>query len=443
LQVSGTVNLNGNLSVNLTNHYIPATNDTFTVLSAGTRSGTFVSFIYPSNNVSMSLSNAASSEIVRVTGVAPQQPVPLTAPPGIISWWRAENDALDSVSTNHGVLTNGATFAAGKVGQSFLLDGTNDHVVIPDSPSLRPASVTLEAWVLFNATNGFRLIMGKPVGSGNLDSFALWLSDGVLNGVICDTVNGGPVISYTMLPVIGRWYHLAYSYNGATLQQVLYVNGAAVAIGTGYHGAGYDTHPMLIGSDNDNGVQDGFFSGQIDEATVYNRALGANEIASIYNVGAAGKQLFSASQPILHLERIAPATARLYWSTNYPNFHLEYNTSLGTTNWAASALMPVVTGTNLVVTSSLFGAQKYYRLSRLPSPYIPPAPSLTIQRASAGAIRLLWPAEDERMFLLQSNTNLSSTNWAPVSPLLTILGGNNVVTNAIGGAQTFYRLSNP
>ena len=72
----------------------------------------------------------------------------------------------------------------GKVGQSFNLDGTNDYVVIPDSPSLRPASVTLEAWVLFNATNGFRLIMGKPIGSGNLDSFALWLADGVLNGAI-------------------------------------------------------------------------------------------------------------------------------------------------------------------------------------------------------------------------------------------------------------------
>ena len=48
--------------------------------------------------------------------------------------------------------------------------------------------------------------------------------------------------------------------------------------------------PMLIGSDNDNGAPDGFFSGQIDEASIYNRALGAGEIASIYNVGSAGKQ---------------------------------------------------------------------------------------------------------------------------------------------------------
>lgn len=443
LQVSGSVNLNGTLNVNLTNHYVPTTNDSFTLVSAGTRNGTFANFIYPSNNVSLLLSNTTTSVIVRVEGVTLQQTNPLSLPPGNISWWRAENDAMDAVGTNNGALTNGTTFAVGKAGQSFLLDGINDYVVIPDSPSLHPASVTLEAWVLFNATNGFRLIMGKPVGSGNLDSFALWLADGVINGVVCDSVGGGPVISFAMLPVIGQWYHLAYTYSGSTLQQVLYVNGVVVASGTGYQGAGYDSHPMLIGSDIDNGIPDGFFSGQIDEASLYNRALGANEIASIYNVGAAGKQLVVASPPILHLDRIAPATALLYWSTNYPTVHLEYNTSLGTTNWAASLKTPVVTGTNFVVTNSAIASQRFYRLSSVPAPFTPPPPSLTLQRLSSTTLRLLWPADADRPFNLVSKTNLTTGLWAaePSSPA--IVGTNNVVTNTISGAQQFYRLSSP
>ena len=45
LKVSGSVTLNGTLSVNLTNNYIPTTNDSFTVLSAGTRNGTFANFV--------------------------------------------------------------------------------------------------------------------------------------------------------------------------------------------------------------------------------------------------------------------------------------------------------------------------------------------------------------------------------------------------------------
>src|SRR5207248_6064236 len=78
LQVAGTVTLNGALSVNLTNGYSPTTNDSFTVLTAGARAGTFASFSYPSNQVTMQLSNTTTSVIARVTGVIPPPPVLLT-----------------------------------------------------------------------------------------------------------------------------------------------------------------------------------------------------------------------------------------------------------------------------------------------------------------------------------------------------------------------------
>ena len=79
LQVAGSVTLNGTLSVNLTNNYVPTTNDSFTVLSAGSRNGTFVNFIYPSNAVMMQLSNTANSVIVRATNVL-VVPQPLLLP---------------------------------------------------------------------------------------------------------------------------------------------------------------------------------------------------------------------------------------------------------------------------------------------------------------------------------------------------------------------------
>ena len=66
---------------------------------------------------------------------------------------------------------------------------------------------------------------------------------------------------------------------------------------------------------------------------------------------------------ILHLGKISSTQIRLYWPTNYPDFHLEYIPSLGTTNWAAAGPTPVVVGTNLVVTNMISGAQKLYRLS--------------------------------------------------------------------------------
>jgi hypothetical protein len=75
LRVAGTVNLTGWLSVDLSNGFVPATNDSFTVLTAGTRNGSFANFYYPSNEVTMQLSNTPNSVIVRVTEVAPPKPV--------------------------------------------------------------------------------------------------------------------------------------------------------------------------------------------------------------------------------------------------------------------------------------------------------------------------------------------------------------------------------
>jgi len=95
LQVAGPVNLNGSLSVDLTNGFIPATNASFAVVTAGTRNGSFANFSYPSNSVTMQLSNTPTSVIVRVTGVAPVRPVllqpELSGPEVKLTWTAISN----------------------------------------------------------------------------------------------------------------------------------------------------------------------------------------------------------------------------------------------------------------------------------------------------------------------------------------------------------------
>src|SRR5262245_43832871 len=70
--------------------------------------------------------------------------VPAALPPGdLVSWYRAEGNASDFLGVNPGSLQGGAAFATGKVGQAFDLDGVDDYVSIPDSPSLTLSSLTL------------------------------------------------------------------------------------------------------------------------------------------------------------------------------------------------------------------------------------------------------------------------------------------------------------
>jgi hypothetical protein len=97
VQVAGSVTLNGALSVNLVNGFLPTTNDSFAVVTAGTRTGAFANFYYPSNAVTMQLSNTATSVIVSVTSVAVPPPPPFLLPPVLstsnvlLSWTAVSN----------------------------------------------------------------------------------------------------------------------------------------------------------------------------------------------------------------------------------------------------------------------------------------------------------------------------------------------------------------
>jgi hypothetical protein len=104
LQVSGAVNLNGTLSVNLTNNYIPTTADQFTLVTAGTRNGAFSSFIYPSSQLTMVLSNTPTSVIAHATSIL-AIPQPALFPPqlsgsNIILTWAAVSNATYRVQFN-------------------------------------------------------------------------------------------------------------------------------------------------------------------------------------------------------------------------------------------------------------------------------------------------------------------------------------------------------
>ncbi len=92
LKVAGAVALNGALSVELVNGFSPALNDSFTVLTAGTRNSTFLNFFYPSNAMTMQLSNAPNSVIVRVSGIVVPQPIlftPVLSSSNVLLSWTA------------------------------------------------------------------------------------------------------------------------------------------------------------------------------------------------------------------------------------------------------------------------------------------------------------------------------------------------------------------
>ncbi len=208
---------------------------------------------------------------------------------GIIGWWPGDGDARDVIGGNNGTLQNGSAFVAGKVGQAFSFDGQNDYISIPDSPSLRSSSLTIEGWFNFAATSGTRILFGKTAGTGTSESYVVYYAANTLWATIGDTTSIGDQLSYVWTPDLGTWYHIAYTFDNASGSQYLYVNGIRVASGATAKRIGYDSHPVILGAEYENELLTTFFGGLIDEPSIYNRSLTPSDVLGIFNAGSAGK----------------------------------------------------------------------------------------------------------------------------------------------------------
>src|SRR5205807_272988 len=80
---------------------------------------------------------------------------------GLVALWSGEGNGNDSVGKNTAMLTN-ITFADGKVGQAFSLNGSNSCAKIPASDSLdmeKSDGLTMSAWINPTDVSGFHPIL--------------------------------------------------------------------------------------------------------------------------------------------------------------------------------------------------------------------------------------------------------------------------------------------
>lgn len=223
----------------------------------------------------------------------PEQPGSCVAPPsGMVAWWRAEGNANDAVGSNHGALVNGAGFASGMVGQAFNLNVSTQYVEVPHATSLNPTNaLTIEGWIRADAlpqTPTPIILKDHP--------YALYLRpDG---GVQFQTNSSGwNVISSppNSFP-LGVFVHVAGTFSSANSQGCIYIN-ASQTCGWMPGPLGLNGGPVWFGRDP---VNSWYFSGLIDELSIYDRALSAAEIQSIYNAGSAGKCTTGCGGPVPH-----------------------------------------------------------------------------------------------------------------------------------------------
>ena len=227
------------------------------------------------------------------------QPACVPAPLGLVDWWPGEGTAQDIAGHNDGTLEGGVFFSAAKVGQGFTFDSNDDRVAIPHAPALdmQPAGFTVEFWMMGRKNqpqNGFTMV-DKSHGYGT--SLGWVFQGNSATGTIgWDVGTGlghddfvGVATSRDVLD--GQFHHVAGTWEGTMLR--FYVDGALEGSLPFTTPGNNNTLPLRLGFCWASGASIRFFRGVLDELSVYQRALSANEVAAIYAAGSAGKCLWS------------------------------------------------------------------------------------------------------------------------------------------------------
>lgn len=189
-----------------------------------------------------------------------------------------------------------AWISAGRVGGALQFNGFGSCVRTPNSPELDfSGAITLMAWVIRtgpitvdgNGTVG--AIVGKAFSTGTV-AWSLNV-DGTTNEFQLVVVDSSDTIhllqSVNIQAVLNTWTHVAGTYDNATGEMLLYVNGIQVAAANvGQFTIRQVDVPTRVGCSNfavDGSASRNFFPGAIDEVSVFTRALNAETIKAYYD----------------------------------------------------------------------------------------------------------------------------------------------------------------
>jgi hypothetical protein len=240
-------------------------------------------------------SDGASGAAGDASGAGAGGADPCPDPPlGMVAWWPGEGDASDLVGGSDGRLGQGTSFAPGLVDQAFDLDGVDDYVDFGNASALHVSSAdfSVDAWVRFDAVPAADMSIVDKMSAGgvNLDGWRLikqednrfWFCFG--GGSVNRCVDPEFTLFSTTLAVPDVWFHVAAVKSASGFS--LYVNGEQEDSRSQLP-AFVDTHSasLLVGSYI---LEGSHLDGLVDEVHVFNRALSATEVRSIFSTGKLG-----------------------------------------------------------------------------------------------------------------------------------------------------------
>ncbi|MCR2804418.1 putative Ig domain-containing protein [Paenibacillus sp. SCIV0701] len=196
-----------------------------------------------------------------------------------LSLYSFEGNVENAFGKHDGTAHGNVGYSEGKTGQAVNLNGTDSYTTLPSEHALAGYdSITVATWVNWKGGGNWQRIFDF---GNNTNQFMFLTPKSGNNTLRFATKNGSgeQMVQTTAMPV-NQWVHVAVTLGDKTAK--LYVNGELKATNTNVTIKPSDFKPGVnyIGKSQFN---DPLFNGMIDEFRIYNSALSAEEIKTVYN----------------------------------------------------------------------------------------------------------------------------------------------------------------
>jgi hypothetical protein len=216
---------------------------------------------------------------------------------GLVARWHIDEGSGSSIddsssNLNDGTITGAtwvgadggrwytSTTAGFSTGNSLIFNGSTDYVTVADSSSLDVTNITIAAGIKTGTdVSTTQYIVSKWIDSDPNRSYAIGIetskfifltsSSGTLATI--DSMSIGSVSTNT-------WYHFLVTSDGSNKR--VYINGTELTPARGWANSIHSSNTGLTIGNLNNSVTN-YFTGIIDEVSIYNRALSADEVKAL------------------------------------------------------------------------------------------------------------------------------------------------------------------
>ncbi len=221
---------------------------------------------------------------------------------GLVGHWTFDGAEVDWSSTTAEIRDRSSTRAHGNavgamaattspefgiLGQAVKFNGTSDSITVGTNAAYYfdgTDPFTIATW--FKSSGGQGTVRGL-VERYNATVLGNWYLriDGANEIIGFREVSPWDGIRSATKVEVGKWYHAVFTYDGTNMN--LYVNGVsdAAPVAGGSIGLDQANVPVSIGSGTNSGSPTGYFPGTMDDVRIYARALTAEEVKRLYELG--------------------------------------------------------------------------------------------------------------------------------------------------------------